>query len=113
MFLRDKTYTILKKINDHDNVMSEQELSRHLTAVYSTDFLLRHKYICAEHNVYGEDTGIYHVDSAGYKYMVDHQKELRQFWMNFISQFMTGLITGSIGTLVLEFIILKLILKVQ
>ena len=109
MFLCDKTYQILKKINDHDNTMSEQALSRHLTAVYSISFLLKQKYIYVDHNVYGEDIGIYHVDSAGYKYMVDHHKDVRQFWMSFLSQFVTGLITGSIGTLILEHFILKLI----
>ena len=76
MFLRDKTYTILKKINDHDNAMSEQELSRHLTAVYSTDFLLRHKYIYAELSKNGN------VDDANISFVIENGKAVRTKWQN-------------------------------
>lgn len=109
MCLKDKTYNILKAINDNNNTMSAQELSRYLTAVYSTEYLLRQRLIYSDYNKDGAPTNIFHVDSQGYKYMVDHQKDIRQFWMNFLSQFVTGLITGSIGTLILEHVILKLI----
>ena len=109
MYLKDKTYNILKTINDHNNTMHEQELSSHLTPVYSADYLLRLHLIYSDYNEDGEPTNIFHVDSEGYKYMVNHQKEIRQFWMNFLSQFITGLITGSVGTLIFEHVILRLL----
>lgn len=105
----DKIYEILVKIHDNNNTMPQIQLAKYVTTIYSIDFLLREKLIYSDLDESGDPLDIYHVDDRGYKYIIDHQTEMRRFWRSFFSQFITGLITGSVGTVVLERIIVMLL----
>ena len=106
--MRDKLYYILKDVIDHDNVGSFKKLASRYSPAY-VDFAISGRLLTFEYDEDGAPTDVIHVDRAGYQYIVEHDTEVRRFWRSFFSQFITGLITGSVGALVIERIILVLL----
>lgn len=103
----DKIYEILKRVVDNGNSMRKNDIAKRNSPVY-IEYLFSEKLIYPELDEDGAPTDIIHVGDKGYKYIVEHDAESRRFWRNFFSQFVTGLITGGIGALILEHIILWL-----
>lgn len=107
--MKDPMYTILHKIAYHKDGLQKDQLMCLTTPVYSLDYLLNEKYISSGYNEDGDPNGIYYIEKRGLTYIIDHDNEKRIFWRNFFSHFITGLITGSVGTVVLERIIVMLL----
>ncbi|MBQ9613975.1 MAG: hypothetical protein IJV14_15530 [Lachnospiraceae bacterium] len=105
--MRDKIYEILKWVVDNGNSVHKNDIAKRNSPVY-VEYLFSEKLIYSELDEDGAPTDIIHVGDKGYKYIVEHDAESRRFWRNFFGQFVTGLITGGIGALILEHIILWL-----
>ena len=109
----DKLYRILIRTSEHKDGITREDLTRHTDAVYSIDYLVREHYLSEGVNEDGGPDGIYYIDKRGLSYVIDHNNEMRRFWRNFFSQFVTGLLTGSVAALVLERVILWLLSRGQ
>ena len=107
--MKDPMYTILRKIAYYKDGLPKEQIVSLTTPVYSLDYLLNEKYISSGYNEDGDLNGVYYIEKRGLTYIIDHDNEMRIFWRNFFSQFITGLITGSVGTIVLERIIVMLL----
>jgi hypothetical protein len=107
--MKDPMYIILRKIAYHKDGLRKEQILRLTTSVYSLDYLLYEKYISSGCNEDGDPDGFYYIEKRGLTYIIDKDNEKRIFWRNFFSQFITGLITGSVGTVVLKRIIVILL----
>ena len=89
------------------SVMRESELAGKTNALTTIHYLeVSEGYIAQGTTEDGAPDGLYRITDTGREFVLSRKRERAQFWRNFLSHFVTGLLTGSVGTLALEHLIL-------
>lgn len=107
--MRDKTYSILKKLLKNKSHLCRAELAKLTNALTTIHYLESRRYIEQGLTEDGSPDGIFVISDSGREYVMTRKAERKQFIVNFFSQFVTGLITGGTGVFVLERLIALLL----
>lgn len=103
--MRDKTYTILKKMISSNCVLHEAEIAKYTNCLTTIDSLVSRGLVDYGITEEGAPDGTYFISNNGRDYVMQRLAEKRKFIVDFFSHFITGLVTGSVGVLVIQYII--------
>lgn len=105
----DNTYKILNTMLKNNSMLTEAEIAKYTNTLITTHYLVSCGYIFYGITEDGAPDGLYSITNEGRQYVVDQKEKHRDFIKSFFSQFITGLLTGSIGLLAIEHLIIPVI----
>lgn len=82
-----------------DSPLRSSELSKYTNGLTTIDRLIQRNLIIQKHNNYGEPLDVYYITDKGCEYVRFCLEKRHDFLVNFFSQFISGFIVGVVTTI--------------